>query len=609
MKVRGSRRHVWYVRAFFVLVALPLLGLCPYMAVINNPNENVRTYMTIALVEEHTFSIDDVVRRFGWVNDMARVPGDGKKTDHYYSVKAPAVSYAGVPVYWLFRKAAIRLGHAPPSDTWTVEDRNWWLRSTTWALRLFVVQLPCFVFLVWFERYLRRVTDDVALRLSAVAAAGLGTNYLAYALMFTSHALFAISAFSSFAITARELEKPRARRSAWSALWAGFFCGLSTLLEYHALPVSVILAVWGLFAFYRPTRLAAFALGGAVNALAMMFFQWRAYGTPLTPGHKMVESAAFAAEHHQGIFGILLPSWEPFWRLSVDPGFGFFGMSPFMWLGLLAIPFTLVTTFGPRRVQFVRRWSTFVWLLAMLATWLVMSGALQWRGGWTIGPRYLGAAPPFFAFGAVCALEKLARAGAWPRAILRGLASGLAVASVLAIGFVGIVYNTLPPNITRPFAQFALPLARAGFVSHHAMEWLGWSSTTFWYVAATALVAAPLVGMLARGRLPRAAYAAQIGVCLVALFFGLEPQFSVPSPEEGPAAIDLRWFTEFWEPRGRDRITSLRQEAERYGPRRPCLWFRLSDLEQATTLNVEAEKDAKRAGAARDKCPPQRFAF
>jgi hypothetical protein len=609
MKARGSRRHVWYVRAFFVLVALPLLGVCPYMAVINNPNENVRTFMTMAIVEHHTFVIDDVVRRYAWVNDMARVPGKDGKTDHYYSVKAPAVSYAGVPVYWVFHKIAPKLGHPAPSDTWSLEDRAWWLRSSTWALRFFVVQIPCFFFLVWFEHFLRRVTSDPALRLAAVAAAGLGTNYLAYALMFTSHALFAMSAFMSFGIITRELEKPVRRRSKWAALVAGFFCGLSTLLEYHALPVSAILAVWGLFAFYRPTRLLPFALGGTVNALAMMFFQWRAYGTPLTPGHKMVESPQFAAEHHQGVFGILLPSWEPFKRLSLDPGFGFFGMSPFMWLGLLAIPFALFSTFGPRRVRVVRRWGTVVWLLAMLSMWLIMSGAIEWRAGWTIGPRYLGAAPPFFAFGAVCALEKLARAGQLPRAVLRGLASGLAVASVLGIGFVGMVYNTLPPSIPRPFAQFALPLARAGFVSHHAMEWIGWKSTTFWYIAALALLAAPLLAMLVRDRLPARAFAVQIVAGVVAIWCGLTPQFSTPAPEEGPPTTDLRWFTAIWEPQGRDRITLLREEAERYGPRRPCIWFRLSDLEQATTLSVEAEKDAKRAGASRDKCPPQRFAY
>ncbi len=50
----------------------------PYMAWVNNPNENVRTYMTMAIVEQHTFKIDKIVERHGWVNDMAKAPD--KKT-------------------------------------------------------------------------------------------------------------------------------------------------------------------------------------------------------------------------------------------------------------------------------------------------------------------------------------------------------------------------------------------------------------------------------------------------------------------------------------------------------------------------------------------------
>ena len=43
--------------------------------------------------------------------------------------------------------------------------------------------------------------------------------------------------------------------------------------------------------------------------------------------------------------------------------------------------------------------------------WAVSAGFIHWRGGWTVGPRYLAAAPPFFSFGAACGLEKLARTG------------------------------------------------------------------------------------------------------------------------------------------------------------------------------------------------------
>jgi hypothetical protein len=592
MRVRESRRHRRWIRVFFILVALPLLGVSPYIGVVNNPNENVRTYMTMAIVENHTFRVDEQVRHFGWVNDMARVPGKDRQITHLYSVKAPAVSYAGVPVYWAFRKVALWLKHTPPRDDWKMEERAWWLRSTTFALRLMVVQIPCFCFLVWFERYLRTVTSDVSLRLSAVAAAGLGSNYIAYAGAFVSHSLFAVAAFLAFALPEMELRRFSRHRHVGRAFLAGLFCGLATLLEYHALPVSIILAVWGLCAFHRPTRLVAFACGGLLNAAAMMFFQWRAFGSPFTPGHKMVATPAFAAQHHIGFFGLTKPAWAPFALLSVDTGFGFFGTSPYMWLGLLAIPFALVFTFGAAHVQKVRQRATFVWLFAMVSLWLVLSSALMWRGGWTVGPRYLGAAPPFFAFGATCALEKMGRVSAFSRAMARGGAGGLALASVFSIGFVSIVYNTLPPNLLHPLAQFALPLARAGFVAHHVMEWIGWKSTTYWYIAAAALFGAPLMAAVFRSKLSDEAYGLQLAFAAFALWVGLIPQFVKRKTD--PPAFDLRPFVIMWEPPGRDRLSSLRAEAEQPGSRRPCLWYHLAELEASLTLTPEAARDKAR---------------
>jgi hypothetical protein len=609
MKVRERRPDVWWARAFLFLVALPFLGISPYIGVVNNPNENVRTYMTMALVEDHTFKIDSVVQRFGWINDMARVPAHGKEPDHVYSLKGPAVSYAGVPFYWAFRKIAIWRKHPPPSETWKPDQRAWWLRASTFTLRLFVVQLPCFCFLVWFERYLRTVTSDLSLRLSAVAAAGLGTNYIAYAQAFVSHALVAVAAFLAFALTEIELRRMPQHRSMARAFWVGVFCGLVTMLEYSAFPISVILAVWGLSVFYRPTRLVSFALGGILNAAALMFFQWRSFGSPLTPGYKLAETQAFAIEHHKGLFGIVSPHWEPFKRLSIDPGFGFFGTSPYMWLGLLAVPLALVFTFGPPRIRRIRRRATLVWLVTMLSLWLVIGGYLQWRGGWTVGPRFFGAAPPFFAFGAACALEKLARRGPITRAVARGMAGGLAVASVITIGFVSIVYNTLPPDLLRPLAHFALPMARAGFVGHHVLEWVGLNSVVFWYIAAAALVGAPLVAVLARGKAHAWPYAAQLGVAALACWAGLRPQFAPPKPGEPLERFDLRGFVDVWEPHGRDRIASLRTEAERYGPRRPCLWYRLADLEESVGLVMDAVRDGKRSEAPRSRCPRRLLSF
>ena len=79
---------------FFTLVAVVFTCVYPLILGVNNPNENARTYMTMALVEEHTLRVDDIRDRYGWTNDMARVPGPAPGEEHYYSVKAPAVSYS-----------------------------------------------------------------------------------------------------------------------------------------------------------------------------------------------------------------------------------------------------------------------------------------------------------------------------------------------------------------------------------------------------------------------------------------------------------------------------------------------------------------------------------
>jgi hypothetical protein len=594
------------VVVFFALAFVVLTCVFPYNAALNNPNENVRVYMTMAIVEHHTFRIDEIVARQGWVNDMAKAPDPKVPGEfHYYSIKGPATGYAGVPFYWALTKLAPRFGHPVPTAASAPEERAWWMRTSTLVVRLFVVQLPCFLFLIWLERWLRKTTTDTVIRLSAVAAAGFGTNYLAYSLMFASHSLFAVAAFASFGITMRErlLHADARDRRISRAFLAGFFAGLATLLEYHALPVSSGLAIYALFTFWRPTRLALFALGGLLNVLALMFYQWRCYANPFTPGHKLAETQAFAAWHKQGFFGLGAPSWDVFRDLSISHTFGFFGTSPFMWLGLLAIPFGVVFAYGTRRERREMRWANVTWLLMMLVLWVAISCAVNWRGGWTVGPRFFGCAPPFFAFGAACALEWIARRGRAWRSIARAVAGGLALASVVQMGTVSLLFNSMPEDVTRPLPQIALPLLRAGFVPHHAAELFGWMAPTFWYVVLGCMLMATTLAALWPERERWWTYAVRVVLVPLAFVVGVRGAFSANAPDEiGDGVETRRWFAQGWEPASRDRISTLREQAERFGPRRPCLWFKVADLERVVEFTAEADRDEKRATVPRSEC-------
>ncbi len=609
MRRAGATRAPRAVGVFFALTFVVFTCVFPYMAWLNNPDENVRVYMTMAIVQDHTFQIDETVARMGWVNGavLARAP-DKAGVPHYYAIKAPAISYAAVPFYWAFTKIAPHFGHPEPTVASSIPERIWWMRASVLLMRFFVVQLPCFGFLVWFERWLRHLTGDVVLRLTAVAAAGLGTNYLAYALMFASHAPFAIAAFASFGVTYSERLRSHGdarRRRLSRAFWAGFWAGMATLLEYHALPVSVCLALYAFITFYRPTRLGMLALGGLLNAGALMFYQWRCYGNPLTPGHKFAESPIFAAWHNTGFYGLSKPSWAVFASLSISPNYGFFGTSPYMALGLLAIPFALIFTFGTRLQRRERRIATLVWTFMMFALWVAISCAVNWRGGWVVGPRFFGAAPPFFAFGAVCALEKIAGGSRIRRALVRAFAGGLCIASVVQSGFTSLVFNTYPESVTRPLAQVAIPLARAGFVPHHIAELVGVSTYLVWDAIAAMGALAALIATFYWQRDRWWTMTIRVVMAGVVAAVGLLPAFSKPQPIElGDNGVStVRNFAREWEPIGRDRIERLRDEAERFGPRAPCLWFKLADFERSVFWVLEAERDEKRAGTTpREAC-------
>jgi hypothetical protein len=285
-------------------------------------------------------------------------------------------------------------------------------------------------------------------------------------------------------------------------------------------------------------------------------------------------------------------------------------MSPFMWLGLFSVPLLLLWPRGTASQRMHLRVISLVWLACMGVVFGVNAGFIEWRAGWTVGPRYLVVCAPFFAFGGVLLLERLSAGSRIRRAIFRGVGGGLALAGVLAIGTVGLEYDTLPETIARPFAQFTIPLARAGFVPHHIGEWFGWTSTTLWYVACAALVLAPVVGTLAYLPGDRARTAAlRAGAFVAALALGMVPAFS--TPEDGSALFVLHpstaSFPLAWEPPGRDRLTKLREEAERYGTRGigPCLWYRVSDLERTLNEPGPAARDEARAKTAlpRDRCP------
>jgi hypothetical protein len=510
--------------------AFAYLYVFPYQAQINNPNENVRLYMTAAIVEEGRFEIDTLRARWGYVNDAATHGG------HVYSVKAPGTSLLAVPGYAAYRALMSALGR--PFDR----------TQALWVCRLVATILPTLLFLAWFHRWLSRRGYHPVLRDATFFSVALGSMLYGYGMLLVSHTLSAATAFGAFMLL-YDAREGSARCGNGRAFCAGLLAAAATLFEYPALPVSVALTVYALYVLWRRgglQRIAAFAAGGVIPALIMMHFQWRAFGNPLTPGHLFVENDAFRAAHHQGLYGATGPTFEALYGLLIDPGAGLFPLTPLLVFGV----FGLVQLARDR----ARRADAITAIAVVLLSVLVISSMNNWRGGWTIGARYLAVTVPFLAWAALCALERLAERR---EALAIALALGATATGMFASGLPSAYYPHLPPELTRPLPQLFMLLIAHDYAPPNAGALLRLYGTASMLpllmvaIAALALCLRPIEGIRARAIM--AAFSLVAAAGMSALLF-------VPPRHERGVPEAVAFITRHWSPVGHDAAATLAQQ-------------------------------------------------
>lgn len=548
-------RETW---ASVALVACVYLYVVPYYPALNNPNENVRVYMTAALVDDGTYDIGGPRARWGWVNDAACVdrfpdgslmPCEGRApanaTRAYYSVKAPGASFLGVPGYALYRALS---GY--PDDVS--------LRWSVYAMRLSGTILPTLLFLIGLHRFLGRHTRRRHLRELAFFGVGLGSVMLGYAYLFASHTQSAACAFGAFMILydARERAQQRAATGlrsgvSWDAATAaGMLAAGASLFEYPCFVLSALLSVYALLAIRPLPRLLGFAAGAMVPTLLMMHFQWRAFGNPLSPGHLFVENPAFRAGHQEGFFGAESFHWDGAFSLLFDGRLGMFGTSPLLALGLVGMVAVLVVPEARGR-----RVDALMAMLACVGLYVFICFMNIWHAGWSIGPRYLVALVPFLGFFGMLALDRLSRRSP----VLAGaLGLGLLLAGFVSASLPSIYYPHLMPEISVPVSQLMPVLLGHDFAPYNAGNLVSWyGSASMAPLLLVAFFAARRCAPSVR-ELPSLAARAGVlgGATLLAALVVV--QHFVWEPEETPEVRRaVAFVAEHWAPAGHDRVTRL----------------------------------------------------
>ncbi len=448
------RRH-----ATFVLVALAIVSVWPYFERLNNPNENARVWMTRAIVEYHTMSIDRVSAEWGYVNDKAT--GRGR----VYSGKAPGTSFLGVPVLWAQTRLWHLFGWPSPSK-----------RATIVALRFFAVMVPSIIFLFFFARWIERRTRSPAARDLLVVGLGTGTMFYPYGILFVGHAQASMAAFAAFMLlswniaTAPGPAAPAsaAARSAPSVApvlsrmhitGAGALAGAAVIIEYQMLIIAALLSVYALRTVGR--RTAWFILAALPFAIALGAYHAALFGRPWEFPYSHLENQNFARIVDVGYHGLATPRFVAVGTTLFSVSYGLFAFSPFLLLGLILG--------GDALFRGLRREGAMIVGVMFIMT-LFISGLPHWRGGWCVGPRYIAGVVPFLVMG--LAIRWAVFDDGSPRGeVLRAFAAGLIAVSVFANSISAAVYPHYPEVFDNPIYDLAVPLIRDGYVPYG----LGWA--------------------------------------------------------------------------------------------------------------------------------------
>ncbi len=374
-------RHEW-----LVLLVLGVIAFSFFHRV--GPQDITRLALTQAISEQQTLRIDRWHRQ---TVDKAVYGG------HYYSDKAPGISFLAVPPL-----LALRLvGVVEPEDE---RVGIWKERRFAWGFRVLTIGLGFLVatFLVG------RVAEGIAAGTGAASATafGLGTLALPLATTLFQHVLAAAVGFAAFVAAWSGLRADTRHDLRWIA--SGLCAGLAVLIEYQALVVVAVVLVYLATRTIRGAML--FVAAGLPCAVALGVYNTLAFESPLHLSYSYV-SQQFARQQSEGLFGIGVPDPVDVARVLASWD-GLLVQSPV--LILAGIGLVLLWRSGVRAEAAACGAVTLLFLL-------LNAGYYDPIGGLSPGPRFFIPALPFLAVGLPLAFRR------WPYLTLGATAVSMGV--------------------------------------------------------------------------------------------------------------------------------------------------------------------------------------
>lgn len=435
------------VKRWRVLIALfgIYIYVFPYFASLRHANELPRVLTTMQIVDHGTFQLDSRIEEIGSRVDISETP-DG----HFYQNKAPGLSLLAVPVYLPVALICRALGTEPN------------MAFVTWLLRLSIVILPSILFLKYFREVSSRFTESIEAKNGALVAYALGSMALPYGLLFMSHAPAAVMVGAAFALSVRAV-RSEAGMEKRQALAVGALLGLAMFVEYQAIFAALIVGLYALSGAKRRLHTAAMMLTTTAPFLIVLaVYHTAAFGSPFVTGY------AYSADptNRIGLMGIVGFSTENLLQLFVSPSNGLLLLSPWVVLSLVGGVAIAMNREARQRVG-AEAATAFAVVLVYCAFVVALAPHFA-RAGWTVGPRYIAIAMPFFAWLAAVGLETCLKHEA-------------AAVPAFALLLVGVVVHVVaastfphwPRDYDNPLYEVSFRLLEEDHAPHSLGRWLG----------------------------------------------------------------------------------------------------------------------------------------
>ena len=407
-----------------------------------NPNEWSRLYLAISIVEFKSFRIDKPIKTLGDTQDKSSYNG------HYYSDKAPGLSFVAAPFYLAIKGIASIAGINPD------------LKTTMFILRFICVSIPSLFIFMILNRLLNSLAPSENSGLYALFLV-LGTNLFTYSTLFMSHILAAFLCLLSFYL----LYKTESKISPWLTFLSGIISGFAILSEYPVALIVFILIFYSYFQLKSIKCALLFCTGILIPTAILMYYNYACFGSPFSTGYHHKTDALHAIYHSQGFVGFIYPKLGSIASILFSPSKGLLFYSPFL----------VFSTAGYIHIFKKRKMITWVWpgLLIPPAYIIAISSFVDWPGGWTVGPRHLVPALPFLCIPIGIFLERYKE-----NILMKSIFSITGLFSIFLILVCTPQFPYYPDIIRNPAFEIALPMVMEGILMPNFGNYLGLSGTT-----------------------------------------------------------------------------------------------------------------------------------